>query len=413
MMQPVSVAYPPLAPSGIIFTDNGDGTATLAWNDNSIAETAYVIQVSTDGANWLDVARNDVPLTSGPNSTGPMSYVLSTWAMGDQYRVVAENTVGDTFNYANPNINELTAPSTGFPHVTVTSNSEVVIVGEPAPAAPTGLTAVLNETTIPPQVDLAWTDNATNETSYVVERSDNGGAFAQIATLPADSMSYADAAVASGNHYEYQVAAVNAGGSSYSNIAAVDWTGAVPADPTNLAATVLSATQVQLDWTDNALNETGYVVERSNDGGTTFAVVATLGADTVTYIDGTVGAGNSYIYQVAATNLAGNSGYSNPATVSIVLPDAPINLSTTGVSRTGFTLNWEYPFPQPDGFEIQIASNSNFSTIVQSFPDVGADLTSQLVSGLSRNTRYYIRIRAFDAVGMSLWSQTLQVRTSK
>ena len=411
MMQPVSVAYPPLAPNGLTFTDNGDGTATLAWNDNSIAETAYVIQVSTDGINWLDAARYDVPLAPGPNSTGPMSYVLPAWAMGDQYRVVAENTVGDTFNYANPNINEIVAPVTGFPHVTTKSNSEVVIVGEPAPAAPTGLTATL-DTNIP-QVDLAWTDNAANETSYDVYRSENGGAFAVIATLPADSMSYVDTTVVSDNHYEYQVAAVNAGGSSYSNIVPVDWTGAAPVAPTNLAATVLSATQVQLDWTDNALNETGYIVERSNDGGATFGVVATLGADTVTYVDGTVAAGNSYIYQVAATNNAGKSGYSNQATVDVFLPAAPLNLSATNVSRTGFTLNWEYPFTQPDGFEIQIASNSNFSTIVQSFPDVNADQFSQIISGLSRNTRYYVRIRAFNAVGMGPWSTVLQVRTSK
>ncbi len=79
MMRPQAVAVPPVAPSGLTFTDNSDGTATLDWNDNSIAETAYVVQVSTDGVNWIDVARFDVPLTPGPNSTGPMSYILSTF----------------------------------------------------------------------------------------------------------------------------------------------------------------------------------------------------------------------------------------------------------------------------------------------------------------------------------------------
>jgi fibronectin type 3 domain-containing protein len=413
MMRPQSVAMPPVAPSGLMFTDNGDGTAKLAWTDNSIAETGYVIQVSTDGVNWLDFARTEVALTPGPNSTGPMSYVLNSWAMGDQYRVVAENTVGDTFDYANPNVNEIgtpAAPGTGFPHVTVTSSSEVVIVGGiAAPGAPTGLTATLDTTAS--QVDLAWTDNATTETGYVVERSDNGGAFAQIATLPGDSVSYSDITVASGNHYEYQVAAVNAGGSSYSNIVAVDWTGVVPDAPTNLAATVLSATQVQLDWTDNATTETGYIVERSENGGA-FLQLATLAADAVTYTDNSVAVGNSYVYQVAATNAVGNSAYSDPVTVSIALPPAPLNLSATNVTRSSFTLNWEYPFTQPDGFEIQVSTNSSFTAIVQSFPDVGADLTSQDISGLSRNTRYYVRIRGISAVGVGTWSATLQVRTS-
>jgi titin len=342
-----------------------------------------------------------------------MSFVLNTWAPGEQYRIVAENTVGDTFNYANPNINEIVAPVTGFPHVTATSSSEVVIVGGiPAPAAPTDLTATLDETVVPPQVNLAWTDNAADETSYDVYRSENGGAFAVIDTLPLDSMSYADTTVASGNHYEYQVAAVNAGGPSYSNIVAVDWTGTVPDAPTNLAAAVVSATQVDLTWTDNAINETGYVVERSDNGGA-FAAIANLPADAVAYSDLTVAAPNSYNYQVAATNSVGPSGYSNQASVSITLPDAPINLSATNVSRTGFTFNWEYPFPQPDGFEVQISTNSNFNSIEQSFPDVGADLTSLDISGLKRNTWFYVRIRGISAVGVGLWSETLQVRTSK
>jgi len=407
MMRPQAVAVPPVAPSGLTFDEI---TATLSWVDNSIAETAYAIQISTDGVNWSEVDRIDVPLTPGANSTGPMSYVLSTVVTGE-YRIVAENTVGDTFDYSNPGVNEIpTFPGdTGFPHVTAISSSDVITIVGPTPLAPTGLTATPDETV--PQISLDWTDNATNETNYVVERSVNGGAFTIIDnTLPADSTSYIDTDVALGNYYEYYVAALNGTFmSDYSNLAAVDWTTAAPAAPTNLAASVVSATQVDLSWTDNALNETGYIVERSDNGGA-FVVIDNLPADSVTYSDLTTTGGNSYTYRVAATNGVGSS-YSNQASVSIILPDAPINLSATDVLQTGFTLNWEYPFPQPAGFEIQIATNSNFRTIVQSVPDVNADQVSLIISGLSRNSRYYVRIRAFDAIGVSPWSQTLQVRT--
>jgi titin len=217
--------------------------------------------------------------------------------------------------------------------------------------------------------------------------------------------------VAIGNNYEYQVAASNAVSFSYSNIALADLTGAAPATPSDLAATVVTATQVDLSWTDNALNETSFVVERSDNGGG-FAVIATLPADSVTYSDLTAAAPNSYTYQVAATSGAGQSGYSNQASVSITMPPAPLNLSAANITRSGFTLSWEYPFPQPDGFEIQVATDISFTAIVQTFPDVGADLTSQSMSGLSRNTRYYVRIRSFSAVGAGPWSTTLQVRTS-
>jgi predicted secreted Zn-dependent protease len=270
----------------------------------------------------------------------------------------------------------------------------------------------VNET----QVDLSWTDTANNETGFVVERSDNGGAFAVIATLPgADTVSYIDTNVASGNVYEYQVAATNATGTSgYSNTVQVDMTGTPPSAPTDLLAEVLSATQVSLTWTNNATNETGFTVERCTGAGCTdFAGITTLPAGSVTYVDATVAVPNSYGYRVRATNGAGSSAPSNELSVSIIVPPAPTSLSAISLTRTGFTLNWLYNFPQPDGFEVQVSTNSGFTTIVQTFPDVDADLTSLVISGLSRNTRYYVRIRGFNAVGVGTWSTVLNVRTAR
>ena len=84
--------------------------------------------------------------------------------------------------------------------MTVQSVSRPAAASTP-PAAPTNLTATLQAG---PQVSLTWTDNATNETGFVVERSTNGGAFTQIATAPArnntGNVTYVDTTDRAGQH---------------------------------------------------------------------------------------------------------------------------------------------------------------------------------------------------------------------
>jgi titin len=351
-----------------------------------------------------------VLLDPAPAAKGEvLTFPITAHAATDQYRVYAQNTIGDTWDYADPNLNEIA--NGGFPTIT-TKSAYVTVAQAVLPSAPINLMAAVNGA----QVNLSWTDTANNETGFVVERSDNGGGFAVIATLPgADIVSYIDTNVASGNTYEYQVAATNATGTSgSSNTAQVDMTGTSPAAPSGLFAEVLSATQVSLNWTDNATNETGFTVERCTGAGcTNFAAITTLPAGSVTYVDGTAAVPNSYSYRVLATNGAGSSAPSNEVSVDVVVPPAPTNLSASNITRSGFTLNWLYNFSQPDGFEVQVSTNSSFTAIVQTFPDVGADLTSLVISGLSRNTRYYVRIRGFNAVGVGAWSTVINVRTAR
>ena len=78
------------------------------------------------------------------------------------------------------------------------AHQPVYFYGAPAgPAAPTNVAAAALSST---QVRVTWTDAATNETGYRVERSTNGSSFTTIATLGAGSTTSTDASVVASTH---------------------------------------------------------------------------------------------------------------------------------------------------------------------------------------------------------------------
>jgi hypothetical protein len=74
----------------------------------------------------------------------------------------------------------------------------------------------------------------------------------------------------------------------------------------------VSSSQINLSWTDNSNNETGFKVERSTDG-TTFTQIATVGANVTMYVNTGLSPLTRYYYRVRAYNTGGNSAYSNIA----------------------------------------------------------------------------------------------------
>jgi Domain of unknown function (DUF1929) len=74
-----------------------------------------------------------------------------------------------------------------------------------------------------------------------------------------------------------------------------------PAAPTNLRATALSSSQINLSWTDNSTNEGGLKIERCQGiGCTTFAQIATVGAGVTSYANSGLTALMTYRYRVRA-----------------------------------------------------------------------------------------------------------------
>jgi len=89
---------------------------------------------------------------------------------------------------------------------------------------------------------------------------------------------------------------------------------APPAAPSNLTATTVSASQINLSWTDNSANEDGFKIERcARASCTNFAQIATVGANVKTFSNTGLTKFTSYSYRVRAYNASGDSGYSNIA----------------------------------------------------------------------------------------------------
>ena len=84
--------------------------------------------------------------------------------------------------------------------------------------------------------------------------------------------------------------------------------GGAPAAPTGLAAAPLSG-GAHLTWSDNASNETEYMVMRMREGvDTEYAIITTLPFDTEQYHDAPLMSGSTYMYMVMAMNDEGESG---------------------------------------------------------------------------------------------------------
>ena len=83
----------------------------------------------------------------------------------------------------------------------------------------------------------------------------------------------------------------------------------LPVAPTNLTATVISSNQINLSWTDNSNNETGFKIWRSLDG-KNWTLIAIVGVNVTSYSDTGLASRTFYYYRVQATNSAGDSAYS-------------------------------------------------------------------------------------------------------
>ena len=182
-----------------------------------------------------------------------------------------------------------------------------------------------------------------------------------------------------------------------------------PVAPSNLNATAGGAYLINLTWHDNASNELGYRIESKIGATGTYELLTTLGPNTTAdTINNNLIEGTQYYYRLQGVNAGGRSAYSNETSATTVLI-APGSLTAQALSSSQVLLNWTDNSATETGFTIERSplTDTNFTEIAT----VGANTTSFTDSGLSEATKYWYRVRAYNAYTTSAYSNEKSVTT--
>ena len=198
-------------------------------------------------------------------------------------------------------------------------------------AAPTNLVSLSNGTI----VNLTFTDNSNNEDGFRIERKTGiGGTYTEIATIGANITSFSNSGLTTNQVYYYRVRAYNsAGNSSYSN----EYYATTMTAPSGLSSSSVSSTQINLSWTDNALGETGFKIERKTGVSGGWSTIADLAANSSTYSNTGLTSNTTYYYRVrsyaSSTTLTPHySNYSNESNTTTSGSVFQITLSSSPIS---------------------------------------------------------------------------------
>ena len=380
----------PSAPTGLAATVVATGIS-LAWKEpadtGSARITSYKIQQSPDAsAGWVDL-----------NTTTDLSYLHTNPTPGatTYYRVFATNKHGDS-------------PA---------SNTANAIAPSDKPGAPTSLSA----TPSAEGITLTWQapadTGAAAITGYRVQQSADGGtSWSGLTTVEATVTTYLHTGVKPSTTVHYRVFATNKHGDSPASNVANAMTGRdIPSAPKSLTVQAVSGGN-RLTWTvpddTGSAPITGYRVEQSTDGGSSWTTIVLAGDDAKGYLHRSPPPGQTIHYRVFAINTHGDSPASNIVSIATAAkpPGRPTNVRATATGST-VLLSWSAPTytggAAVSGYRVEVAdaATANWVVLVENTESTETSYSHRANPGTTQSYRVF----AINSAGRSPSSNVVRV----
>ncbi|HUJ10125.1 MAG TPA: fibronectin type III domain-containing protein [Verrucomicrobiae bacterium] len=403
-----------------------DGTV-VGWGANDYGQTNVpsgltgVVEIAAGWWYSLALKSDGTVLGWGRNAEGQvtpppgLSNVVAI-AAGD-FHSLALKSDGTVVGWGYNGYGQATPPAnlTGVRAIAAGGYHSLAVVVTLSP--PSGLTATAVSSN---QINLTWASSGSPDGFNIERALDIGGSpgeWTQIASVDSNVTEYSDAGLVSDTKFWYRVQAfVNTCGfSPYSNQANAT-APSQPGAPSNLTAMASSESRVDLFWTDNSNNEYGFLIERAPDNGgipDAWALITTASVNAVGYSDNGLTPNAKYWYRVRAYNVGGYSAYSDEASATTLLITAPSGLYAVALSTNTIQLGWSDNSAYEDGYKIERAADTNGAPDVWAqIATVNSNLGSYADAGLLDGTRYWYRVRAYNALGNSDYAGPVSATTS-
>jgi hypothetical protein len=265
-------------------------------------------------------------------------------------------------------------------------------------------------------VDLSWTEagaNGSAVSAYELEGRVGAGEWSAWGSVGGGELEVNVGDLVNGASYAFRIRAVNGYGAGAWSESVVLVPNGVPGAVGGLAAVAGTSTEAgnaTVSWgvptPQGGLASVQYEMQYSTNP--TFTAAETT---TVTSPHGLTGLGANTVYyvRVRAVNANGAGEWSTESVLTAPgTPGTPSLTPGTGSSFGSVSVSWGAPTGGAASYTVSYSTSAAFTGATT----LSASSSPAVLSGLSGNTVYYVRVRAQNASGSGQWSGAANVLTS-